>query len=81
LVLLHLLVAVVAEQQALHPTQMLALALAEVAEAGPQVLTPPTTLVALELQVKATLVRLQPLVQVIMLALVVEALGRSALQT
>jgi hypothetical protein len=60
---------------------MLALALVEVVEAEPQVTTLLIILVALELQTKAMLVRLQPLVQLIMLVLVVEALGRSALQT
>jgi hypothetical protein len=78
---LHLLAVAVAEQQALHQAQIMALALVEVVEVEPQVTTLPTTLVALELQVKATLVRLQPLAQLIMLVLVVEALGRSALQT
>jgi hypothetical protein len=51
---LHLLAVVVAEQQALHLAQIMALALVEVVEAEPQVTTLPTTLVALELQVKAT---------------------------
>jgi hypothetical protein len=47
----------------------------------PQVTTQLTTLVALEPQIKVMLARLQPLVQLIMLALVVAGREQSARQT
>jgi hypothetical protein len=82
LALLHLLaVAVAAQREPLLTQQTLALALVVVVVAEPQVTTLQTTLAVLVQPIKATLVRLQPLVQLIMLVLVVEALGRSALQT